>query len=157
MIADGTPKVLEYNVRFGDPECQPIMMRLESSLVDLIEGALDGTLASTDLRWRPAASACVVMAAGGYPGSYGKGAAIDGIDAASELDGVTVFHAGTTRDGDGTWRTAGGRVLGVTALGDGIAGAVARAYDGVERIRWDGVHYRTDIGHRAIARERGGD
>lgn len=153
MIHEGKPKVLEYNVRFGDPECQPLMVRLRSSLVDLIEGCVEGDVSGIDVEWNAGAAVCVVMAAGGYPGSYEKGTAISGIEAARAHEGVEVFHAGTTRDSDGTWRTAGGRVLGVTAGADAVEMAVQRAYAAVEDIHWDGVHYRRDIAHRALSRQ----
>ncbi|RMF24370.1 MAG: phosphoribosylamine--glycine ligase [Deltaproteobacteria bacterium] len=153
MICNGRPKVLEYNVRFGDPECQPLMMRMRSSLTELIEACVAGDLSGASIEWGEAA-ACVVMSAAGYPGEYRKGAVIEGIDAAESDPRVTVFHAGTARDEQGRWRTAGGRVLGVTALGDSVGDAVGRAYAAVGKISWDGAHYRRDIGHRAIARER---
>jgi phosphoribosylamine--glycine ligase len=153
MIHEGKPKVLEYNVRFGDPECQPLMVRLRSSLVDLIEGCVEGDVSGIEVEWNAGAAVCVVMAAGGYPGSYEKGTAISGIEAAGAHEGVEVFHAGTTRDGEGTWRTAGGRVLGVTAGADTVETAVRRAYTAVENIHWDGVHYRRDIAHRALSRQ----
>ena len=151
MTADG-PKVLEYNVRFGDPECQPLMRRLRSSLADLLEACVDGTLRQARAEWDPGAAVCVVLAAGGYPGDYAKGDVIRGIEDAEADAAVTVFHAGTARDDEGRWVTNGGRVLGVTALDRNIAAAVERAYGAVARISWEGVHYRSDIGHRAIAR-----
>ena len=153
MICNGRPRVLEYNVRFGDPECQPLMMRMRSSLTELIDACIAGDLGGATIEWGEAA-ACVVMSSAGYPGEYRKGAVIEGIDAAESDPRVTVFHAGTVRDEEGRWRTAGGRVLGVTALGDSVADAVERAYAGVAKISWEGAHYRRDIGHRAIARER---
>ena len=154
MIApDGTPKVLEYNCRFGDPETQPIMMRLRSDLVELCLTALDGGLDSACADWDPRAALGVVLAAGGYPGSYRKGDAIAGLDAAEQPDSK-VFHAGTAEK-DGQVVTAGGRVLCATALGDTVAQAQQRAYAVVDTIRWDDMYYRKDIGHRAVARERG--
>ncbi len=150
MICDGRVKVLEYNVRFGDPECQPLMVRLQSNLIDLLEACVDGTLAAERAQWRDGAAACVVMTAAGYPGDYAKGAAIAGIEEAERTEGVTVFHAGTERDAQGRWITAGGRVLGVTGVGRDIPAAVARAYQGVSKITWEGMHYRHDIGHRAV-------
>jgi len=153
MIRDGKPKVLEYNCRFGDPECQPLMVRLRSSLVDLVEACVEGDLRSAHCDWDPGAAVCVVMAAAGYPGDYAKGDPIDGIDEAERLDGVRVFHAGTSRDAGGGWRTNGGRVLGVTASAGSIVGAVEQCYRGVERIHWKGAHYRRDIGHRAVDRD----
>jgi phosphoribosylamine---glycine ligase len=149
---DGTPKVLEYNVRFGDPETQPIMLRLQSDLVELCEAALDRRLHQLQAQWDPRASLGVVMAAGGYPGEYRKGDVIDGLPA-QESPGVKVFHAGTA-ERDGQVVTSGGRVLCVCALGDSVAEAQARAYAQVRQIHWDGAYYRTDIGYRAVARER---
>ncbi len=150
IAADGTPRVLEYNVRFGDPETQPIMLRLKSDLVDLCEAALEGRLDGIDAEWDPRASLGVVLAAAGYPGSYPKGDEIHGLD--SDFgDGVKVFHAGTALR-DGKVVTAGGRVLCVCALGGDVADARRRAYQAVERIHWDGMFYRRDIGHRAIGR-----
>ncbi|HHH45283.1 MAG TPA: phosphoribosylamine--glycine ligase [Gammaproteobacteria bacterium] len=151
MIApDGTPRVLEYNVRFGDPETQPIMLRLESDLVELCEAALEHRLDRMQAEWDPRASLGVVLAAGGYPGSYRKGDVISGLDAA-QAEGVKVFHAGT-RLKDGAVVTSGGRVLCVCALGKDVADARHRAYQAVEKISWKDVYYRRDIGHRAIAR-----
>jgi len=147
---EGVPRVLEYNVRFGDPETQPILLRLRSDLVELCEAALDRRLDRIDAEWDPRASLGVVMAAGGYPGSYHKGDVIDGLDADQD-EGVKVFHAGTQRK-DGQVVTSGGRVLCVCALGEDVATAQRRAYAAVEKISWDKVYYRRDIGHRAIAR-----
>ncbi len=148
--ADGTPRVLEYNVRFGDPETQPIMMRLQSDLVDLIEAALDGRLDEVEAQWDPRASLGVVLAAGGYPGSYAKGDVIHGLEAGDGPD-CKVFHAGTAVQGDAVV-TAGGRVLCVVCLGDTVQAAQARAYERVAQIDWRNRYYRTDIGYRAIAR-----
>ena len=150
MTADG-PKVLEYNARFGDPECQPLMMRLESSLVELVEACVDGRADRVRPRWSRDAAVCVVMTAEGYPGAYRKGDVIEGLDDARACEGAMVFHAGTARDDAGRWVTAGGRVLGVTARGATIGTAIERAYRAVACIRWRGVHYRKDIGHRALA------
>ena len=150
ITADGTPKVLEYNVRFGDPETQPIMTRLKSDLVALCEAALDRKLDQVTAQWDSRAALGVVMAAGGYPADYRKGDIIRGLDA--ELPDTKVFHAGTQQE-QGQVVTAGGRVLCVCALGDTVGEAQARAYERVRSIDWDGVYYRTDIGHRAIARE----
>jgi len=151
MIApDGTPKVLEYNVRFGDPETQPIMLRLKSDLVALCEAALDGQLGRVSVEWDTRASLGVVLAAGGYPASYGKGDEIRGLD--SDFgEGVKVFHAGTALK-DNKVVTSGGRVLCVCALGDGVAEAQRCAYEAVDRISWEGMFCRRDIGHRAINR-----
>ena len=148
----GEPRVLEYNVRFGDPETQPVMMRLRSSLPALCLAAIHGRLDTCTADWDARAALGVVMAAGGYPGSYDKGRAISGLDAAAESD-CQVFHAGTTL-ADGDVVTSGGRVLCVTALGNTVADAAARAYRGVDVIDWDGAVARRDIGYRAIARER---
>ena len=147
----GVPKVLEFNCRFGDPETQPVMLRLQSDLVALIEAALDGELDAIEAEWDPRASLGVVMAAGGYPGSYQKGDVIEGLPTLNETD-RKVFHAGTSLK-DGQVVTSGGRVLCVTALGHTVHEAQQRAYDVVRQIRWNGAQYRTDIGFRAIARE----
>jgi phosphoribosylamine--glycine ligase len=149
--AAGAPKVVEYNCRFGDPETQPIMMRLQSDLVSLCEAALDKRLHEVDVDWDPRAAVGVVMAAGGYPDGYRKGDIIRGLIAAEET-GAKVFHAGTAQQG-GEVVTAGGRVLCVTALGDTVSQAQAAAYQGVAEIEWEGAYYRTDIAYRAIARE----
>jgi len=148
--AQGRPKVLEYNCRFGDPETQPIMLRLESDLVGLCEAALDGRLDSVAAEWDPRYALGVVLAAGGYPGSYAKGAVISGLDA--EESDTRVFHAGTALV-DGEVVTAGGRVLCVCAFGDTVAAAQAAAYARVNTIGWDGMFYRKDIGYRAVRRE----
>jgi phosphoribosylamine--glycine ligase len=151
MIAsDGTPKVLEYNVRFGDPETQPIMLRLRSDLVALCLAALDRRLDSVMAEWDERASLGVVLAAGGYPDAYRKGDVIEGLPPVDDAE-CKVFHAGTTGRGDAVL-TSGGRVLCVCALGDTIAAAQQQAYACVGRIHWPGVYYRTDIGYRAIAR-----
>lgn len=150
MTKDG-PKVLEYNARFGDPECQPLMMRLESSLVELVEACVDGRADRVRPRWSRDAAVCVVMTAEGYPGAYRKGDVIDGLDRARGCEGTMVFHAGTARDDAGRWLTAGGRVLGVTARGATIGTAIENAYRAVACIGWRGAHYRKDIGHRALA------
>ncbi|UCE90644.1 MAG: phosphoribosylamine--glycine ligase [Pseudomonadota bacterium] len=149
----GTPRVLEYNCRFGDPETQPIMMRLRSDLVALCEGALDGRLDELDVQWDARAALGVVMAAGGYPADYRKGDVITGLPAREAADSK-VFHAGTALRED-TVVTNGGRVLCVVGLGETVTAAQQTAYTQVERIRWDGVYFRRDIGHRAIAREQG--
>ncbi|HEX7037726.1 MAG TPA: phosphoribosylamine--glycine ligase [Pseudomonadales bacterium] len=148
--ADGAPKVIEFNCRFGDPEAEPIMMRLRSDLVALCLRALDGELASVSLDWDPRVALGVVMAAGGYPGDYRKGEVIEGLDGVDAPD-LKVFHAGT-RAVNGHVVTDGGRVLCVVGLGDDVAAAQRRAYQGVERIRWRDVYFRRDIGHRALAR-----
>jgi phosphoribosylamine--glycine ligase len=152
IAADGTPNVLEFNCRFGDPETQPILMRLQSDLVDLCEAALGGTLQGADARWDPRAALGVVMAAGGYPDNYRKGDPIHGLDAAARLPGK-VFHAGTTAQGKEIV-TAGGRVLCAVGLGETVAAAQAQAYDLVHAIHWNLVQYRRDIGYRAIGPRR---
>lgn len=149
MITNQGPKVLEFNVRFGDPETQPVLFRLKSDLAQLLLSAAKGELNDVaDLEWDPRPAVCVVMAAAGYPGSYEKGKPIRGIAEADALPDVKVFHAGTTRVGD-TIVTDGGRVLGVTALGDNIADAKRRAYQAVKCIRWDGAWCRKDISDKA--------
>ncbi|MBP6807869.1 MAG: phosphoribosylamine--glycine ligase [Chromatiaceae bacterium] len=154
IAADGTPKVLEYNCRFGDPETQPILMRLKSDLVELCLAALAGRLDEMRADWDPRAALGVVMAAGGYPDAYEKGQVISGLEAAAQVPDTKVFHAGTTRQGDETV-TSGGRVLCVTALGETVRAAQSRAYQAVDQIHWQNDFCRRDIGHRAIARERG--
>jgi phosphoribosylamine--glycine ligase len=149
MIANGEPRVLEFNVRFGDPEAQPVLMRLESELLPLLEAATEGRLREAEVRWRKEAAVCVVLAAAGYPGAHDTGKRIEGLADLRAMPDVQVFHAGTAR-AQGDVVTSGGRVLGVTALGADIQDAMARAYGVVERIRWDGMHYRTDIGKKAI-------
>jgi phosphoribosylamine--glycine ligase len=149
--ADGTPNVLEFNCRLGDPETQPILARLQSDLVDLCEAALEGTLDAMSPQWDPRAALGVVMAAGGYPGTYATGDAILGLDAAARLPGK-VFHAGTQRRGAEVV-TAGGRVLCAVGLGEGVHEAQTHAYQLVDAIHWNLVQYRRDIGHRAISRE----
>ncbi|NBC49407.1 MAG: phosphoribosylamine--glycine ligase [Gammaproteobacteria bacterium] len=147
---DGAPRVLEYNCRLGDPETQPILMRLESDLVELCLAATDGHLASETARWTDQAALGVVVAAGGYPGDYAKGHPIAGLESAPSED-AKLFHAGTRREG-GQTLTHGGRVLCATALGDDVAAAAARAYSLTEGIHFEGAFYRRDIGHRAIGR-----
>jgi phosphoribosylamine--glycine ligase len=153
IMPDGTPKVIEYNCRFGDPETQPIMLRMKSDLVAHCLAALEGRLDREATEWDPRASLGVVLAADGYPGEYGKGAVISGLPE-SATDGEKVFHAGTAmREAEVV--TAGGRVLCATALGKTVSEAQQRAYRLAEKIRWDGVYYRSDIGYRAVAREQG--
>jgi phosphoribosylamine---glycine ligase len=151
IAADGTPKVLEFNCRLGDPETQPILMRLQSDLIDLCEAAIDGTLERLDVRWDSRAALGVVMAAGGYPDAYRKGDPISGLDAAALLPGK-VFHAGTRAEGTQIV-TAGGRVLCAVGLGDSVGAAQHQAYNLVHAIHWNLVQYRLDIGYRAIERE----
>ena len=149
--ADGNPRVIEYNCRFGDPETQPIMMRLQSDLVALCDAALEGTLDQTDAQWDERCAIGVVLAAGGYPAKYTQGALINGLDTALN-DDIKIFHAGTARSGQGGVVTSGGRVLCVTALGDNIASAQRACYEAADSISWDGMTLRKDIGWRAIAR-----
>ena len=151
MLCDGRPQVLEFNCRFGDPETQPLLLRLQSDLLPYLRGVACGELPQEALKWDKRAAVCVVMTAGGYPGSYRKGSVIEGCARAEALEDVTVFQAGTRRDVARPEQllTAGGRVLGVTALGANVAQARSRAYEGVSLIRWEGVHYRRDIGGRA--------
>jgi phosphoribosylamine--glycine ligase len=149
----GNPKVIEFNCRFGDPETQPVMLRLQSSLVLLVEAALAQALDKVEAQWDPRPSVGVVLAAGGYPGDYAKGNAIKGLDASAQLEGK-VFHAGTALK-DGQVVTAGGRVLCATAMGESVGAAQEQAYKLAAQIDWEGCFYRKDIGYRAIARERG--
>ena len=151
MIKDGEAKVLEFNCRFGDPEAQPLLMRLGGDLVEVLEAVIDGRLAEITLDIDPRPTVCVVMAAGGYPGPYDKGLEISGLAEAGQVEGVEVFHAGTARRGDKIV-TAGGRVLGVTAIGDTLRQAVDRAYRAAARINWQDCYYRKDIGHKALDR-----
>jgi phosphoribosylamine--glycine ligase len=152
MIQDGIPKVLEFNARFGDPECQTLLVRLKSDLLEAIEAVVDERLASVTLEWDERASACVVLAADGYPGSYEKGREIRGLEHLRGWRDGVVFHAGTAQR-DGAVVTNGGRVLGVTALGADIAAAVGEAYRAIGQIEWDGMYYRHDIGRRALERK----
>jgi phosphoribosylamine--glycine ligase len=152
ITADG-PKLIEYNVRFGDPECQVLMLRLMSDLVPALLACCDGMLKNFDLRWYPDAALTVVMAAKGYPGPTTKGSVIEGLEAAAEVEGVEIFHAGTKADG-GRILANGGRVLNVSALGKTVAQAQARAYQAIDRIRWADGFCRRDIGFRAVERER---
>ncbi len=149
MIHEGEAKVLEFNARFGDPETQPIMARLDTDLVEIIEAILAGSLSKIDIKWKPDSAVCVVMASGGYPGSYEKGKIICGLENAAKLSNVSVFHAGTAFK-DGKIVTAGGRVLGVTGLGPVVAAAIDNAYKGVREIAFEGAHFRRDIGARAL-------
>jgi len=148
MTARG-PMVLEFNCRFGDPETQPILMRLESDLVDALEASIEGRVSDGDFKWSQDASVCVVMSSGGYPGTFDVGKRIDGLDEASVVEGVKVFHAGTSKR-DGEYYTSGGRVLGVTARAADLETAVARAYAVCAKISFDGAHYRKDIAARAL-------
>jgi phosphoribosylamine--glycine ligase len=152
ITADG-PKLIEYNARFGDPECQVLMLRLMSDLVPALLASCDGMLKNFDLRWYADAALTVVMAAKGYPGNYSKGSVIEGLDAAAQVEGVEIFHAGTMADGARILAN-GGRVLNVSALGKTVGEAQARAYEAVDRIKWSDGFCRRDIGFRAIERER---
>ena len=149
MIQDGMAKVLEFNARFGDPEAQPLFMRMDGDLVDVMEAVIDERLDSVTLDWHDDASICIVMASGGYPGSYEKGKAISGLEKAEAMEDVKVFHAGTAEK-DGRIVTSGGRVLGVTARGMDIRHAIEKAYRACEVITWEGAQYRRDIGAKAI-------
>ena len=148
MTARG-PMVLEFNCRFGDPETQPILMRLESDLVEALEASIEGRVSEGDFRWSQDASVCVVISSGGYPGTYEVGKKIMGLEDAGKVAGVKVFHAGTTRR-DGAFFTAGGRVLGVTARAADLQTAVDRVYKAASKIGFEGAHYRTDIAARAL-------
>jgi phosphoribosylamine--glycine ligase len=149
MLTKSGPKVLEFNARFGDPETQVYLTRLENDLVELLDASVNGTLDKIELNWKAAASVCVVMASGGYPGSYAKGRIIRGLDDAAKLPNTKVFHAGTAKSGNEIV-TNGGRVLGVTALGQDLKAAQAAAYAAVERIHFDGAHFRRDIAAKAM-------
>ena len=150
MITDAGPKVLEFNCRFGDPEAQVLLPRLKSDLLPLLIACIDGTLEQyADVQWHDAAAACVVMASGGYPDPYETGKVITGLEAADTIEGVTVFHAGTKQENESIV-TAGGRVLGVTAVADGLHDAIQQAYRGVSAIHFDNAHTRSDIGYRAL-------
>jgi phosphoribosylamine--glycine ligase len=151
MVTAGGPRVLEFNVRFGDPETQPILMRLKSDLLEVMLAVCDGRLDEVTLQWDPRPAVCVVIAAGGYPGEYEKGKIITGIEQAEKLEDVVVFHAGTAAK-NASIVTNGGRVLGVTAMGQTIAGAKARAYEAVDKIKFDGAYCRRDIADKAIKR-----
>jgi phosphoribosylamine--glycine ligase len=155
MVTKDGPKVLEFNTRFGDPETQAILPRLKSDLVEAIEKVIDGKLGGYSLQWDPRPCVCIVMASGGYPGDYEKGIEIEGVDSVKALNGVVVFHAGTkagrrAKDGNSTFITNGGRVLNVTALGNDIRDAISNCYNAVGKIKFDGMHYRRDIGFRAL-------
>jgi phosphoribosylamine--glycine ligase len=149
MIHEGHPKVLEFNARFGDPETQPVLMRMKGDIVPILEACMKGTLSRQKIEWDSGASVCVVMASRGYPGDYEKGKIIQGLKEVSQMERVFVFHAGTMLK-DGQVTTNGGRVLGVTGLGEDIPRAIEKAYQAVKMISWDGVYYRTDIGQKAM-------
>lgn len=151
MVTAEGPKVIEFNARFGDPETQVVLPRLKSDLLDVLEATVEGRLADVQLEWRPEAAVCVILASEGYPGAYPKGRVIQGLFDAEEQHArqVYLFHSGTARE-NGQWLTNGGRVLGVTALGDNLATARQRAYEAIEGIRFEGMHYRRDIGLRGL-------
>jgi len=151
MIENDDFKVLEFNARFGDPECQPLLSRMKSDVVPVLLDCARGELTTKALEWYDRAAVCVVLAAGGYPASYSKGDVIEGIDAANAVDGVRVFHAGTAEQ-DGRIVTAGGRVLGVTGWGETVAVAIDKAYEGADKIQWHGMQMRRDIGKKALNR-----
>jgi phosphoribosylamine--glycine ligase len=151
MTARG-PQVLEFNARFGDPETQALLLRLDSDLVDALEACIDGTLSETELRWTPGAAACVVASSAGYPGGYKTGLPMSGLEAAAKVPGVVVFHSGSAQVGD-QLLTAGGRVLGVTAVGGSLEEALARAYQALGEIHFEGMYFRRDIGHRALKKK----
>ena len=148
MTARG-PQVLEFNARFGDPETQAILLRLESDLLGALEACVEGRLSETEFRWKPGASACVIASSGGYPGSYQTGYEITGLEDAAKVPGVQIFHSGTALVG-GTLRTSGGRVLGVSAAADTLAEALARAYEAIGKIQFEAIYFRRDIGNRAL-------
>jgi phosphoribosylamine---glycine ligase len=150
MITERGPLVLEFNCRFGDPETQAVVPRMDFDLVDAVEATIDGSLDRLPFKWKSDAAVCVVMAAGGYPGYYERGRLIEGLKEAAKLDKVWVFHAGTRQDASRQVTTDGGRVLGVTALGETIEKAADRAYEAVQRIHFDGAHFRRDIAARVI-------
>jgi phosphoribosylamine--glycine ligase len=153
MIQDGHPKVLEFNARFGDPETQPVLMRMKGDIVPILEACMKGTLSQHRIEWDKQASVCVVLASKGYPGDYEKGKVISGLEEVSRMEGVFAFHAGTAFKNEQII-TSGGRVLGVTGLGEDIPRAIERAYEAVRKISWEGVQYRKDIGHKALKGER---
>jgi phosphoribosylamine--glycine ligase len=154
MICEGVPKVLEFNARFGDPETQPVLMRMKGDIVPILEACMRGTLSQCEIEWDNRPSVCVVMASGGYPGDYEKGKKIRGLEEVARMEDIFIFHAGTSFK-DGQMVTNGGRVLGVTGLGKDIPNAIERTYQAVKKISWDGVHYRTDIGYKALCRPLG--
>jgi len=156
MIQNDEPKLLEYNVRFGDPECQVLMMRLKSDILPALIASHDGVLSGFDLRWYEEAAMIVVMAARGYPGSYTGGSIIKKTDPTAHPDNVKIFHAGTLRNENGDLIANGGRVLGVAAMGDNIAAAHEKAYQAVDSIDWPEGFFRRDIGWRVIAKGRPG-
>jgi phosphoribosylamine--glycine ligase len=151
MIDGDSVKTLEFNARFGDPECQPLLMRMKSDIVPILMAVAAGDISNISIEWHDMAAVCVVMAAAGYPGDYPRGDEISGLDAAGDMDDLFVFHAGTGET-DGRFITNGGRVLGVTGRGRTVADAIDKAYEGVAAISWKGVQFRTDIGKKALGR-----
>jgi phosphoribosylamine--glycine ligase len=151
MIKDGKPRVVEYNARFGDPEAQPLLMRMKSDIVPVLQACARGVLTQSSIEWHDKAAVCVVMASGGYPADFEKGLPITGLDAAAKIEDLVVFHAGTAYR-DGMVVNKGGRVLGVTGLGDDVAAAIERAYLGVKEVSWENAQYRKDIGQKALNR-----
>jgi phosphoribosylamine--glycine ligase len=151
MMTPRGPQVLEYNARFGDPETQAILVRLDSDLLEALKACIDGTLADTEMKWKPGASACVIASSGGYPGSYKTGFPISGLDAI-DTPGVQVFHSGTAI-ADGKLLTSGGRVLGVTAAAPTLRQALDEAYQAIQKIQFEGIYFRRDIGHRALSKK----
>ena len=151
MIADGKPRIVEFNARLGDPETQAVLPRMKSDIVPIILACIDGTLDKMQMEWTDEPAVCVAMASGGYPGSYEKGKVINGLETAAKMDNVMVFHAGTAKKDDSIV-TSGGRVLGVTALGNSIENAIKRAYEAVDKISFDGAYCRRDIGRKALNR-----
>jgi phosphoribosylamine---glycine ligase len=154
MITKDGPKLVEYNARFGDPECQVLMLRMMSDIVPALIASADGQLKNFSLRWYDEAALTVIMATKGYPGDYGKGSVIEGLDEAARIEGVEIFHAGTALK-DGRILANGGRVLNVCALGKNVTEAQRRAYEAVDRIRWPEGFCRRDIGWQAVKREQG--
>jgi phosphoribosylamine--glycine ligase len=151
MIHEGHPKVLEFNARFGDPETQPVLMRMKGDIIPILGACIEGNLSRYKIEWDSRAAVCVVMASKGYPGDYEKGKPVSGLKEVSQMEDIFVFHAGTALK-DGQMSTNGGRVLGVTGLGKDIPRAIERTYQGVQKISWEGVHYRKDIGQKALCR-----
>jgi phosphoribosylamine--glycine ligase len=151
MIHEGHPKVLEFNARFGDPETQPVLMRMKGDIIPILRACIEGSLSQYKIEWDNRASVCVVMASKGYPGDYEKGKPISGLKEVSQMEDIFVFHAGTSLK-DGQMSTNGGRVLGVTGLGKDIPRAIERTYQAVKKISWEGAHYRRDIGQKALCR-----
>jgi phosphoribosylamine---glycine ligase len=150
MLTSAGPRVLEYNIRFGDPETQAILVRLKSDLTEIFDAMVDQRLGELEVRWSPESSACVVLAALGYPAKPESGARIEGLDRATERDHVVVFHAATQRGSNGEWLTSGGRVLGVTAVGETLEAALTRCYEATADIHWDGMQFRRDIGRTVV-------